>query len=151
EGEAITAREARRLAGRAFELVDHLTFSHGDAAERDGKTDFLDEEFDLDIAEADLASERMRAAETALGRVAQRKQKTFVAARKILQANIAISGKGQGLTRKIPDHAVRRTRGGPFDQAIVGKKVRHRPHGRSLVGGRRQLGDVGLAGKTLIK
>src|SRR5262245_64613743 len=35
ERETVAAREARRLGGRAFELVDHLTFGHGDRAERD--------------------------------------------------------------------------------------------------------------------
>src|SRR5215831_8110026 len=93
ERETVTAREARRLYARALELVDHLTFGHGDSAERHRKADLLGEEFDLDLAEADLAGERMGAAETALGRIAEREQKTLVPAREILQANIAFSGK----------------------------------------------------------
>src|SRR4029450_13989481 len=70
ERETVTAREARRLARWAFELVDRWTFGHGDAAERDGETELLGEEFDLDLAEADLAGEWMGPAETPLDRVA---------------------------------------------------------------------------------
>src|SRR5262249_33111239 len=110
ERETVAAREARRLAGRAFELVDHLTFGHGDRAERDCEADLLGEEFDLDLAEADLAGEGMGAAEAALGRVAQREQKTLVAAREILQAHIAFGGKRQRLPRPNAHRPIRRAR-----------------------------------------
>ena len=43
-------------------------------------------ELDLDFAEPDLTGERMRAAETALSRIAEREQKALVAAREILQS-----------------------------------------------------------------
>src|SRR5262249_23757182 len=99
EGETVTAGEARGLAGRSLELVDHLTFGQRDPAERDGEADLLGEELDLDLAVADLAGERMRAAETPLRRIAQRKQETFVAARKILQAYVAFCGKRERLAR----------------------------------------------------
>src|SRR5262245_37555191 len=151
EREAVTAREARPLCRRAFELVDHLTLGHRDRAERDRKADLLGEEFDLDLAEADLAGERMGAAETALGRVAEREQKTLVPAREILQANIAFSGKGQGLARQIADHCIGCTRRGALDEPVGGEEVGHRLHRRSVMGRRGRRGDVGFTGKTLIE
>ena len=41
ERQPIAAREARRLGRRALELVDHLAFGHGDAAERNREADAL--------------------------------------------------------------------------------------------------------------
>src|SRR5262245_61380802 len=151
ERETVSAREARRLGRRAFELVDHLTLGHRDRAERDREADLLGEEFDLDLAEADLAGERMGAAETALGRVAEREQKTLVPAREILQADIAFSGKRQGLARQIADRCIGWARHGPFDEAVGGEEVGDRPHRRSVMGRHRRLGDVGFTGKTLIE
>src|SRR5262245_22845176 len=151
ERETVSAREARRLGRRAFELVDHLTLGHRDRAERDREADLLGEEFDLDLAETDLAGERMGAAETALGRVAEREQKTLVPAREILQADIAFSGKRQGLARQIADRCVGWARHGPFDEAVSGEEVGDRPHRRSVMGRRGRRGDIGLAGKTLIE
>ncbi len=75
---------------RALELVDHLAFGQRDRAERHGEADILGHEFDLDLAEADFAGERMVAAVAALRRIAERQQKALVAARQILQAQIAI-------------------------------------------------------------
>src|SRR5215510_3162922 len=122
EREAVSAREARRLGGRAFELVDHLTLGHRDRAERNRKADLLGEEFDLDLAETDLAGERMGAAETALGRVAERKQKTLVGARKVLQAHVSCSGKGQRLARQITDRCIGRARRRPLDEASAASR-----------------------------
>src|ERR1700760_1744248 len=117
EGETVTAGEARCLAGRAFELVDHLTFGQRDAAQRDCEADLLGEELDVDLAAADLAGERMRAAETALRRIAQRKQETFVAARKILQPHVSLRGKRERLARENPPPPVGGAPPAAFDQA----------------------------------
>ena len=103
EGEPIAAREARRLGRRALELVDHLALGDGDAAERHREADLLGDELDLDFAEADFAGERMRAAIAALGRIAERQQKAFVAAREILQAQVAVGRKIQRLAREVAD------------------------------------------------
>src|SRR5215468_7050908 len=62
EAEAIAARESRRLRRRATELVDGLALGHGEAAERNGETGFLGDERHLDLADPDLAGERMVAA-----------------------------------------------------------------------------------------
>jgi hypothetical protein len=55
EDQAIAAGELRRRLGRALELVDHLAFGHLDGAERDGKAELGDIEFDLDLADTDFA------------------------------------------------------------------------------------------------
>src|SRR5262245_42288749 len=123
EREAVTTGETRRFSRRAFELIDHLTFGHDDAAERDAETEPLGEKFDLDLAEADLAGEWMGAAETALGRVAQGKQKALIAARKILQADIAFSGKRQRLAGQITDGCIGCARRRPFDESVAGEEV----------------------------
>src|SRR5215468_1222383 len=151
ERETVSAREARRLGRRAFELVDHLTFGHGDRAERHREADLLGEEFDLDLAEADLAGERMGAAEAALSRVAQREQKALVAARKVLQAHVAFGRKRQRLARQIADRCIGWARRGPFDQAVGGEQIDHRAHRRSVVGRYRRRGDIGLAGKSRVE
>src|SRR6516162_25689 len=151
ERETVTAREARRLGGRALELVDHLTLGHRDRAERDREADLLGEEFDLDFAETDLAGEGMGAAEAALGRVAQREQKALVAAREVLQADVAFGGKRQRLARQIADRCIGRARRRPFDEAVGGEQIGHRSHRRSVVGGDRRRGDIGLAGKPLVE
>src|SRR6516225_8265759 len=103
------------------------------------------------LAEADLAGERMGAAETALGRVAERKQKALVAARKVLQAHVAFGGKRQRLARQIADRCIGWARRGPFDQAVGGEEVGHRSQRRSVISRRRRLRDVGITGKTLIE
>src|SRR4051794_37967343 len=64
--QSITARETGRFGCRALELVDHLAFGQRDRAERHGKTDVLGEKFNVDLAKADLARERMGAAIAAL-------------------------------------------------------------------------------------
>ena len=81
EGEAIAARETRRRAVAAGELVDHLAFGERNVAERNGKAEILDEQLDLDLAEADLADERMVAAVAALRRIGEAEQEALVAAR----------------------------------------------------------------------
>ena len=80
EDQAIAAGELRRRLGRALELVDHLAFGDADAAERHGKRQFRHVEFQLDLADADLADEGMVAGIAALGGIAERQQKPLVAA-----------------------------------------------------------------------
>jgi hypothetical protein len=124
----VTAGEARRLAGRAFELVDYLTFGQRDAAQRDCEADLLREELDLHLAAADLAGERMRAAETALRRVAQRKQETFVAARKILQPHVSLRGKRERLASQIAHCRVGCARRAAFDEPVAREQIGYRLH-----------------------
>ena len=103
ERQPIAAREARRFRGRALELVDHLAFGQRDRAERHREADVFGQEFDLDLAEADLAGKGMVAAVAALRGIAKRQQKAFVAARQILQAQIAIGREAQRLAREVAD------------------------------------------------
>src|SRR5215813_197705 len=119
ERKTITAREARRLARGAFELIDHLAFRHGNPAERDCEADLLGEEFDLDFTETDLAGERVGPAETALGRVSQREQESLVPARKILQAYSAFGGKRQRLAGQITNRSIGRARRGLLDETVA--------------------------------
>ena len=88
------------------EPLNWLTIWHSvsvDRAERHGEADLFGDELDLDLAEADLADEGMVAAVAALGRVAERQQKAFVAAREILQAQIAVRREGQRLAGEVAD------------------------------------------------
>src|SRR5262245_41190370 len=110
EHEAVTAREAGRIGGRTLELVDHLAFGHGDAAERDRKAEVLGEELDLDLAEADLGGEWMGAAEPALGGIAEREQESFVAAGQVLQAHVAAGRERERLARQIAGGRLARRR-----------------------------------------
>jgi hypothetical protein len=139
EGEAIAAGEARRFRRRALELVDHLAFGQGDGAERHRETRILGNELHLDLAEADLAGERVVSAVAALRGIAQRQQKSLVAAGQILQPQIALGGKIQRLAGEIAHRGVgiRLRRG--FDQAVVTENVGDPRHGsrRRFGGGRR--------------
>src|ERR1700737_1556437 len=106
EGETIAAREAWWLGRRTLELVDHLAFGHGHAAERHREPDILGEELHLDLAEPYFAGERMSTAVAALGRIAEREQEAFVAARKVLQAQIAAGRNRQRFAREIADRLI---------------------------------------------
>src|SRR4051812_26271198 len=77
EGEAIAAGEARRLRRGALELIDHLTLGELDRAERHGEADVFRGEFNLDLTEANLASEGMVAAEARRGGKPHAHRKTF--------------------------------------------------------------------------
>ena len=80
------------------EPLNWLTIWHSVSAidaERHGKADIFGEKFDLDLAEADFAGERMVAAVAALRRVAERQQKALVGARQILQPQIAVGRKAR--------------------------------------------------------
>src|SRR5258705_11724277 len=103
EGEPIAAGEARRLGRRALELVDHLALGHGEATKRHRESDLFGKEFNLDFAKADFARKWMRSPKAALGRVAERQQEAFVAAREILKSKIAVGGERQRVARKIAD------------------------------------------------
>ena len=83
------------FGGRALELVDHLAFGQRDRAERHGEAELLGDELDLDLAEADFAGEGMVAAIAALRRIAERQQEALVAARQVLQPQIAVGGKAR--------------------------------------------------------
>ena len=91
---------------RSLELVDHLAFGQRDATERNGKAGILGHELDLDLAEADFAGKGMVAAIAALGRIAERQQKALVAARQVLQAQIAIRREVERLARQVADGSV---------------------------------------------
>ena len=103
EHQPVAARELRRGVRRALELVDHLAFGQGDAAERHGKAQLLRHQLDLDLAHADLAGEGMRAPVAALRGVAERQQEALVAARQRLQADVAAGGKRHGIARDVAD------------------------------------------------
>ena len=78
------------------EPLNWLTIWHSVSAigaERHREADLLGEEFDLDLAEADFAGEGMVAAIAALRRIAERQQETLVAARQVLQPQVAVGGK----------------------------------------------------------
>ncbi len=94
--EAIAARELRRLAGGALELVHHLALGDRNVPERHGKAQFLHEQFHLDRAEADLAHEGMAAGIAALGGIAEREQEALIPPREILEAEGRSAGKLKG-------------------------------------------------------
>src|SRR6516164_2143907 len=106
EREAVAAGELGRFGRRAAELIDHLALGDGDRAERHRETDLLRHELEFDLAEADFARERMRAAVAALGRIAERQQETLVAARQILQAQVAPGREGEWRAGEIADRGV---------------------------------------------
>ena len=93
EGEAVAAGEARRLVAVP---VNWLIIWHSVTATRPSgtaKPSFVRDELDLDLAEPDLARERMGAAVAALRRVAEREQEALVAAGEVLQAQVALGRK----------------------------------------------------------
>ena len=92
-------------------------------AERNRKAELGDEHLDLDLAEADLADERMVAAIAALGRIAEPEQESFVAARQRLQPRVASGGKFGRVARDVGDR--RAVLGGRafLDQVVAGDDV----------------------------
>ena len=65
----------------------------------------------------------------ALGRIAEREQEAFVAAREVLQPHVAVGRKRQRLAREVADRALRIVRRQRLDQIIRGQQVgdaRHR-------------------------
>src|SRR5262249_42714949 len=123
ESQAIAAGEARRFRGRGLELVDHLAFGQRDLAKRHREADILGKELDLDLAKADFTCEGMIAAIAALSRITEREQKAFVAAREILQPQVAVGGEAERLAREIADWLI-----GPgirrrLDQAVTTENV----------------------------
>ena len=142
EGEPVAAGEPRRLGRRALELVDRLAFRHGDAAERHCEADLVRDELDLDLSEPDLAGERMGAAVAALRRVGESKQEALVAAGEILQPQVALRRKREGIAGEV---ARRRAGVGRrwLDETVgskdlgdaLGRCVRRRGCQRSKIGG----------------
>ncbi len=65
--------------------VDHFALGQQDFADIDGETELFRHDLHRNVAGADLAGERVVAAVAALGGVAERQQKTFVAAHQLLQ------------------------------------------------------------------
>lgn len=114
------AREARRLGRRAVELIDHLAFGHGDAAERHGKADLLRRKFHFDLAEPDFTGERMIAAIAALRQIAECQQEALVAAGEILRAQIAVCREAQGILREIAHARVVAALRRALDQIVGG-------------------------------
>ena len=144
KAEPVTAREARRLGGRAGELVDHLAFRHRDPPERHRKAKFRRHEFDLDFAEPDLAGKRMIAAIAALGRIAESQQVTFIAARQILQPDVAVGREVQRIVGEIADRSALLRRWRRLDQIVIGEKIGHARHPcRVGLGLRRRLLGAG--------
>src|SRR5215475_5490008 len=93
ERKTVAACETWSLSTAAGELVDHLTLGQHDRPERNGKADLLGEEFDFDLAVTDLSGKGVIAAVATLGRIGERKQEALIAAREILQAQIAVGRK----------------------------------------------------------
>ena len=78
--------------GVLAEPLNWLTIWHSvtlDLAESIGEAQLLGNDLDRDLAEADLAGERMRAGVAALSRIAERQQEALVAARQRLQPHVA--------------------------------------------------------------
>ncbi len=103
EDEAVTASELGRCLGGAFELRDHLAFGQLDRADGDGEAQLFYEDLDFDFAEPDLANEGVRAAVAALRRIAEREEIAFIAAREVLQAQVAAGGKLKRFTGQVAD------------------------------------------------
>ena len=84
-------------------MVDHLAFGHRDLGDLDGKAEFLGCEFHRDLAHADFAREGVIATPAALGRIAEREQKSLIPARQVLQTSLPVGGKLHRLPRQIED------------------------------------------------
>ena len=90
--EPVAAGELGRHRGRTLELVDHLAFGEPDPAERDREAQLLGHELHRDLADPDLAHERMGAAVAALGRVGEAEHEALVAARERLEPQGPVGG-----------------------------------------------------------
>lgn len=123
ERQAVTTGELRKLSGRADKLVDHLALGDFDAAQADGKAQLFGVDPHFDVADANLTGKRVVAAVTALGRVAQRQQKTLVATGQGLQALGAAGRVFQRVAGDVGDAGV--VVGFVLDQAFFGKQTEH--------------------------
>src|SRR5215471_9789709 len=133
EGEAIAPSKARRLARRTLKLVHHLALGERDRSQRHGEACIFGKELDLDVAKTDFSGEGMVAAITALRRIAERQQKPLVGAREILQPQVAVCRKAQGLAREIAHGRLGLPLRRRLDQAVAAENVGD-PRGRSLRG-----------------
>ena len=124
-----------------------------------GKPQLVGHDLDRDLAQADLAGERMVAAIAALGRIAERQQEAFVAARQGLQPRIALGRERQRLARQVGDrrglvagqlrlqqafraedpcdrrHRLHRLRLDLAGIAAIGRRLRHVGQRRNRAGG----------------
>ncbi len=149
EGEPVAAGEPRRLARRALELVDRLALGDGDAAERHREADLVRDELDLDLAEPDLAGERMGAAIAALGRVGEREQESLVAAGEILQPHVALRRKRQRIAGEVA-----RRRAGVGRRRLdetVGSENLGDPLARRIRRRGRERGKIGGLGERVVE
>ncbi len=99
-------------------------------AERHREAELLGHELDLDLAEPDFAGEGMVAAIAALRRVAERQQEALVAARQVLQAQVAVGRKAQRLARQIADRRIGLRLRRRLDQTVAAEKIGHARHRR---------------------
>src|SRR5262249_8849258 len=106
---------------RALELVHHLALADGDLADDDWEAELGRHDLDLDLADADLAGERMVAGIAALRRIGEGEEIAFIAAREVLQPQRAVSGEGQGLAGEIA--RLRLVRWVGFDQPLVIEEI----------------------------
>src|SRR5262245_58725897 len=111
KAQPVAAREARRCRGRTNKLVDHLAFGHRDPSDRHRKAKLRRHEFQLDLTKADLTSEWMVAAITALRGIAERQQVALVATRQVLQPYVAAAGEAQRIVGEIADRHISIGRG----------------------------------------
>ncbi len=119
--------------------------------ERYGERQLRHVEFDLDLADADFADEGMVAGIAALGGIAERQQKTLVAACQRLQADVARHREFQRLAGDVAGDMVLRHVAIRLDQAFAGEDVGDARHGVRLAGALQRLGDVAAGGKLGIE
>ena len=89
EGETEAVRQARLAVLADDELVDHVALGDAHPADGHDEADLLGEEFDLDLAGADLSDHRMVRAEAAHRRIGEADHESLVAAHQRLQAHVA--------------------------------------------------------------
>ena len=128
EDEAVAAGEVRRRGRRAGELVDHLAFGERDLADLDREAQLLRHDLDRDLADADLAGEGVVAAIAALGRIAEGQQEALVAARQVLQAQVAVGREIERLAGEVAGRGARRGGGGSISPRGPGCRRRGVPH-----------------------
>src|SRR5262245_5480228 len=107
ECQAVAAGKARSLRGRAPELVDRLAFRNSNPPQRNREAHLLSEHLDLNLAEPDFPCERMGAAVTALRRVAERKEKSFIATCQVLKPHVAPGRQRKRFAGEITGSALR--------------------------------------------
>lgn len=138
EGQAVAARELRRLALAARELVDHFAFGDLQVADGDGEVELLGRKLELHAAEADLAHEGVAVRVAALRGIGHGQQEALVAAREVLQPRGPVGRKAQRRAREVDRCGVAGRHRAGFDQPLLVQQIDHARRGR---GGR--LGRIG--------